>query len=191
MTDTESEEINALIKAYRQGDPQARDALFTKITPTLRGMVRKRFGGWQRETPALQTTLIINDMLLAIEEKKHLPWRDWNALQRFIGKILNDYQIDQRRRKSAQRRGGHYAIVGMEHPDQLSEKHNAELKMMLELALQKLEQEHPLAAQVLHLSVVHGLPSQKVAERLNMTEYEVRKQLQFCRTWLRKQLPPT
>ncbi len=189
MTDIESEEINALIEAYRQGDPHARDALFTKITPALRVMVRRRFGGFQRETPALQTTLIINDMLLTIEKKKHLPWQDWNALQRFIGKVLDDYKKDKRRRKSAQRRGGDYAIVGMDFPDQLSKQQNAEGKMMLELVLQKLRQEHPVAAKVLHLSVGHGLPSQKVAEHLDITDYEVRKHLQFCRTWLRKQLP--
>lgn len=189
--DTESAEINALIEAYRQGDPEARDALFTKITPTLRVMVRRRFGGFQRETPALQTTLIVDDMLLTIDKKKHLPWHDWNALQRFIGKVLEDYKKDKRRRKSAQRRGGDYAIVGVDFPDQLSKKQNAESQMMLELALQKLQQEYPLEAQVLNLSVVHGFPSQKVAKRLKITDYEVRKHLQFCRTWLKKQLPQT
>lgn len=189
MNSKEAEEIEALIQAFRQGDPHARDALFTKMTPILRRMVRRRFAGFQRETMALQTTLIINDMLLAVEQKKHLPWQDWVSLQRFISKVLNDYQIDKRRRKAAQRRGGRYAIVGLDRPDQVCEDNDSEKKMMLDLALKKLNKNHPMAAKVLGLKAGHGLNSQKIAARLHITEYEVRKLLAFSREWLSEQVP--
>ncbi|CAM2009857.1 sigma-70 family RNA polymerase sigma factor [Acanthopleuribacter pedis] len=188
MKTKDSEEIEYLIQAFRQGDPQARDALFAKITPLLRGMVRKRFAGFQRETMALQTTLIINDMLLAIEQKKHLPWKDWVSLQRFIGKVLNDYQIDKRRRKAAKRRGGHIPIIGLDRPEEVREEMDSEKKMMLDLALKKLNKYHPRAARVLDLKAGHGLNSQKIAARLHITEYEVRKLLDFCRKWLNDEI---
>jgi RNA polymerase sigma-70 factor, ECF subfamily len=97
--------------------------------------------------------------------------------------------VDHARAKQAAKRAG--ALQRIELTDDAASLLPPETDVLaLNEALQTLEKLHPLAAQVVELRYFAGLTEKEAAETLGISVTTLKREWEFARAWLFKQLQP-
>ena len=183
------EKLNGLIRAMHEGDKNAREQFHIYLYPILHNFIQKRVKGRiQHET--LQTTLILHDLLLMIEKKENLSFKDTGSLYAFTAKLLREYLVDYYRRKNAEKRGGNVEIDYLDDEPISNQNTNADFLVDLNTCLRNLEKESIRARRILDLKVIAGFSNQKIADLMGITVYEVKKEYALACLWLSKRLKP-
>ena len=144
-----------------------------------------------RPGQTLQPTALVHEAYLRLMKTNEPAW---NGRAHFFGaaaQAMRDILVDGARRKLAQKRGG-----GAERVEQIvtiaddeaGAQLSAEDLLALHEALEKLQQEHPQAAELVLLRYFGGLSMAEIAEMQDVPIRTLERKWTFARTWLKRAL---
>lgn len=171
-------EITSLLHRLQSGDHAAWDALSERTYPELRRIAEVHF---RKERPEhlLQPTALVNEVwqkFIALDAVQFSDRIHFFALcSRFMRQIL----VDHARRRAFHER----ALTSMAIGDGITTD-----PVDLDLALRKLEESHPRAAQVVELRYFGGMSVEEIAESLAVSPATVKRDWLAARAWLFKEL---
>jgi RNA polymerase sigma-70 factor (ECF subfamily) len=178
-------DVTRLLKEWANGDQPALEAL----TPLVYAELRRLAGVYLRsEGPGhtLQPTALVHEAFLRLVG--HAP--DCENRSQFYGvaaHLMRQILIDHARIRQAVKRGGQFVHLSLE--DDLVLSHEQEPSLIaLDEALERLAAVDPRKARVVELRFFGGLSVEESAEALNVSEVTVRRDWQFAKTWLLREL---
>jgi RNA polymerase sigma factor (TIGR02999 family) len=147
-------DITLLLKASRDGDNSAVNALLEAVYPELRKIAAAYMN---RESPAhtLQPTALLHEAYLKIAGAG-ADWKDRAHFFALSAVAMRQILVDHARGKKSQKRGSGVTPIPLEQAFVYRDE-DPELLLSLDIALEKLEQTDPRKARILELRHFGGL----------------------------------
>jgi RNA polymerase sigma factor (TIGR02999 family) len=144
-----------------------------------------------RPGQTLQPTALVHEAYMRLMKTNEPAW---NGRAHFFGaaaQAMRDILVDGARRKLAQKRGG--GAERVEHTVTIADDDgslplSAEDLLALHASLDKLQQEHPQAAELVLLRYFAGLSMAEIAEMQGVPLRTLERKWMFARTWLKREL---
>ena len=97
--------VTALLKAWSDGDEQAREQLVALVYDELRRMAR-RYMRRERPGQTLQTTALVNEAYLRLVDVTGVSWQDRTHFFAVAAQIMRRILVDAARARASAKRGG-------------------------------------------------------------------------------------
>lgn len=141
----------------------------------------------ERADHTLQPTALISELYLRLEAGAHPEWRSRTHFFAVAASTLRRILIDAARARGTQRRGGGQVHVPLDLADAGTPCTYDDL-LIIDEALNQLEQADERAARVTELRFFAGLEESEIAEELGVSEITVKRDWKFARAWLASHL---
>lgn len=162
--------------------------LYTELRKLAKARLRKLSPG-----QTLQPTALVHEAYMRLMSGNEPAW---NGRGHFFGaaaQAMRDILVEHARRKLAQKRGGGAVRVGDTvtiADDGGSLELSAEDLLTLHQAIEKLQLEHPRAAELVLLRYFGGLSMAEIAELQGVPLRTIERKWTFARAWLKHALRP-
>ena len=179
-------EVTRLLREWANG---GQAAALDALTPLVYSELRRLAGGYLRgEQPGhtLQPTALVHEAFLRLAAGA----LDCESRSHFFGiaaHLMRQILTDHARTRHAAKRGGHHERISLEGDLVVSPEREASL-VALDEALEQLAALDPRKAQVVEMRFFGGLSVEESAEALKVSEVTVRRDWQFAKTWLLREL---
>jgi RNA polymerase sigma factor (TIGR02999 family) len=173
-----------MLGAIERGDPTAAEALLPLVYDELRRLAASKMA---RENPGqtLQPTALVHEVWLKLAGDDAPLWNDRAHFFHAAAEAMRRILIDKARSKAAQKRGsGQVAEELYESRMELGAP--TEEMLAVHAALDALEAEDHLAAEVVKLRYFVGLTIPEIAEALGMSPRSADRHWMFARAWLQR-----
>lgn len=179
-------EVTQLLRAWRQGNDDAREELYQAVYNELHRLAHRYMS---RENPGqtLQTTALVNEAYLKLADARTLDWQDRVHFFAVSANIMRRILVDRARSKQAVVHGGEFKQVAIEDIIEIPEAPNVDY-LALDLALDKLAKLDERKSRIVELRFFGGLTNLEIAEVLNVSEDTVMRDWRFAKAWLRSEL---
>ena len=179
-------EVTELLRLAGRGNQDAQDRLFHLVYPALRKLAGRKMA---REKPehTLSSTGLVSEAYLRIAAQLGVPWKNRSQFLAFAAVTMRRILVDCARKKAAEKSGGNYERVTLDHAVSLTHNHYDEILAVHE-CLERLTGENPRQAKVVELRFFGGLSNQEIAEHMNISLTTVEADWRFARAWLRLEL---
>ena len=181
-----SQQITHLLLAWGQGDQAALEALMPLVYDELRKVAARHLRG-QREGHTLQTTALVNEAYLRLIDASQVQWQNRAHFFAVAAHFMRRILVDFARSRNYQKRGGGAQPVELDEAMILAPERGADL-LALDEALTRLQALNERQAQVVELRYFGGLSEEETAEALNISVRTVRRDWNFARVWLHREL---
>jgi len=181
-----STEVTGLLKAWSDGDQAALDRLAAKVHQELRHIAR-RYMKNERAGNTLQTTALVNEVYLRLVDVKKVEWQHRAQFFAISAQMMRRILVDAARARGSHKRGGGAVKVNVDEVPVLSSEPSASL-VALDDALEALSKIAPRQAKIVELRYFGGLSEEEAAEVLKISTRSVRRDWQFARAWLMREL---
>ena len=146
-----------------------------------------RFMSSERPDHTLQTTALVNEAYMRLADQTDPHWQDrthfFAGAARMMRHILVDYA---RGRQRAKRGAGAVKVELTEHA--VVTENQADLVVELNEALERFADLDRRAAQVVELKYFGGMNYDEIADVLSISAITVRRDWEFAKAWLHKEL---
>lgn len=189
MIEDSSQQITHLLIDWSKGDDLALEQLMPLVYEELHKMARR----YMRQQPSghtLQTTELIHEAYLKIAKSDEQNWQNRAHFFGVAAKAMRHILVDYARSKSRNKRGGWQKRVTLADDVAVSSNNSREI-LALDDALKNLEQIDKRRSRVVELRFFGGLKTEEIAEILKISPETVKRDWQFARTWLMRELAST
>jgi RNA polymerase sigma factor (TIGR02999 family) len=177
--------ITELLRAAQAGDAAAADRLLAVVYEELHQLARARMAHLP-PGQTLQPTALVHEVYLRLADKSDVTWESRRHFFFAAARAMRDILVEQARRKAGPARGGRRrqeldeacAVVEPLADDVLG----------VHEALEELEKQDPVKAQIVLLRYFSGLTTAETAEVLGLAERTLDRQWRYVRAWLLKRL---
>ncbi len=181
-----SEQVKQLLVACRGGS----DAALAQLTPLVYDDLRRlahHYMSDQRQDHTLQTTALVNEAYLRLADQTHPNWRDRAHFVAVAASAMRQILVNYALGYRTQKRGGGGQKVELDEGALFSPSQSKEIVELHE-ALERLAALDARKAQVVELKYFGGLNYEEIAEVLKISAITVRRDWEFARAWLYKEL---
>jgi RNA polymerase sigma factor (TIGR02999 family) len=161
-------------------------AVAAKWLPVVYQELRKLASAHLAQQPpgqTLQPTALVHEAYLRLVGSRH---RNWNGRTHFFAaaaEAMRHILVDNARRKQRLKHGGGQHRLTLDQIE-VAEDADDEKLLLINEALEHLDREDPVRAQVVELRYFAGLTHSEIAKQLGLSEKTVRRHWQFARVWL-------
>lgn len=190
MTAALPEELTALLLAWSKGDPEALQDLMPLVSNDLRVMAR-RYLAREGDRHILQPTALVNEFFLKVNDRRSVQWENRAHFFGFAAQTMRLILVDFARHQKRAKRGGgeHPMMLGPELDDIAGPDPPSRVEILaLHQALDRLEAQDPRMASVVKLRYFVGMTVQETAAALELSPATVKREWQFARLWLFREL---
>jgi RNA polymerase sigma factor (TIGR02999 family) len=181
-----SDDITRLLGEVRRGNAEAVDALIPLIFAQLRGAAR-RLMARERGDHTLQPTVLVNDVLMQLIGKTTIDWQSRAQFFALASTMMRNILIDYARSHRAKKRGGEFKHVPLE--DQfVYDWRQADSMIALDQALDRLQANDVRSCKVVEMRFFAGMTEEEIAEVLDLSVKTIRRDWQFARDWLYREM---
>jgi RNA polymerase sigma factor (TIGR02999 family) len=181
-----STEVTGLLKAWSGGDEAALERLTDHVYDELRRIAR-RYMRNERAGNTLQTTALVNEAYLRLVDVKGIEWQQRAQFFGLAAQLMRRILVDAARARGSQKRGGGAIKVNMDEAFVQSPERDASL-VALDEALEVFSKLAERQAKVVELRYFGGLSEEETAEVLKISLRTVRRDLNFAKSWLTREL---
>lgn len=179
-------EITALLADTGYWDRADLDEVAPLVYDELRRLAHSYMSG-ERPDHTLQTTALVNEAYLRLAERTNPRWQNRGHFFAGAARLMRHILVDHARRRNRGKRGD--GTPNIEFTDSmLLVEQQAEQVLDLNDALERLLQVDRRAAQVVELKYFGGMNYDEMAEVLGLSAITVRREWDFAKAWLHKQL---
>ncbi len=147
----------------------------------------RKLAAWKlaREAPGqtLQPTALVHEAWLRLSGSGGREWASRAQFFAAAAEAMRRILVENARRKSRLKRGGNWERVDVEELD-LAVISPDEKVVMIDEALERLQQEQPDKAQVVLLKFFAGMSNAEVATQMGVTERTVERHWAYAKAWL-------
>lgn len=182
-----SQDVTALLLAWRQGDEHALESLVPLVYRELRRLAHYQLKN-ERSGHLLQTTALIHEAYLRLLGASRVPWNDRTHFFAVAARVMRRVLVEEARERAALKRGGATWVQPLDET-MAAASPGVEITALDE-ALTALEQQDPRRAKVVELRYFGGLSVEEVAEVLQVSSDTVTRDWKRAKLWLLLQLRP-
>jgi RNA polymerase sigma-70 factor, ECF subfamily len=186
MAMTGSPQITQLLLAWGQGDQAALETFMPLVYDELRRVAARHLRG-QRPNHTLQTTALVNEAYLRLIDASQVQWQNRAHFFAVAAHLMRRILVDFARTRNYQKRGGGAQQVSLAEAVMVAPERGADL-LALDEALTHLQALNARQAQVVELRYFGGLSEEETAEALKVSVRTVRRDWNFARVWLHREL---
>jgi RNA polymerase sigma factor (TIGR02999 family) len=178
--------ISALIRFWRDGDAHAGSRLAELMYEDFRQLAR---GYMRTERPdhTLQPTALVNEMFIRVFAGAAPHVADRRHLLAIAARQLRRILINHGRDSRAAKRGLGAIKLSLAGLGDLPDREPPDL-LDLDVSLENLQKLDPRAEQVVTLKYFAGLTEAEIGETLGVSVASVKRDWDFARTWLLREL---
>ena len=175
--------ITQLLRASRDGEPQALAALFDAMYPELRTIARRRLARDDRGT-LLDTTSLVHECFLKLAGSEELAIEDRRHFLAYAATVMRSIVVDFARARVAERRGGGAARITLDSALLDALPAGEDEVLAVHEALEDLAGLDARLARVVEMRYFGGLSDAEIAEALDLGVRTVRRDWQKARVVL-------
>jgi len=179
-------DVTALLRAWREGDAAACDALVERVYAHLKRLASAQLRR-ERAGCSLAATDLVHESYLRLVDQRRVDWRDRAHFFGLAATVMRRVLIDHARRRLSKKRQGPGSAVSLTLVPAAVGAPELDL-LDLERALGRLAEQSPRAARVVEMRYFAGLEIEPVAEILGVSPATVRRDWAFARAWMQVEL---
>ena len=174
--------VTELLRAAQAGDAAAAERLLAVVYEQLHQLARARMAHLP-QGQTLQPTALVHEAYLRLTDKTDVTWQSRQHFFFAAARAMRDILVEQARRKAGPVRGGGRRRQELDEACAVVEPPGEDVLAVHE-ALDELEKEDPLKAQIVLLRYFSGLTTAETAEVLGLAERTLDRQWRYIRAWL-------
>jgi len=179
-------DITGLLLAWRAGERDALDRLFSLVYEELRGIAHRQLRGEHPER-SVGTTGLVHEAYLKLVDQTRVQWTDRAHFFAVAAGAMRRILVDQARRRGALKRGAAPRRVSLtDLPVAIEER--ADTLVALDEALTELAGVDERLSRVVECRFFGGLTEEETAEALGVTARTVRRDWTKAKGWLQRAL---
>ena len=175
-----------LLRAWREGDETALDALMPLVHDELRRIARRCLHG-ERVNHSVQATELVNEAYLRLVDVQQVDWQDRTHFLAMSARLMRRVLVDLARSRGADKRGGGAVRVTFDDAAIGGVAPDADV-IRLDDALQALAAMDDRKSRVVELRFFGGLTADETAVVLRVSSKTVLRDWEFARAWLQREL---
>jgi len=146
----------------------------------------------ERRNHTLQPTELVHDLVRELNEQGRVSFNDRRHVFAYFRQAFSHMLADHARTRGAKKRGGGWTRVSLGHAQSVTSADDLGASLEMHLALEKLRQAYPRAADIVLMRNYLGYREVEIAERLQISDRTVRNDCRFAYAWLQRELalPP-
>jgi RNA polymerase sigma-70 factor, ECF subfamily len=186
---SEDQPITTLLRDFAAGNKGALDRLIPLVYPELQRLAR----GYMRNERAghtLQPTALVHEAYARLVQQNQPHYTDRAHFMGVAAHVMRQILIDHARASKAEKRGGKAAKVPLDEVTGMAAERPSAI-IAIGDALEALEREDPVKAQLVEMRFFGGMTAEDSAEVLKITPAQVRRQLRIGQAWLQRALNRT
>ncbi len=171
-----------ILNAVNRGESQAWEQLLPLVYDELRKIAAVRMA---REAPGqtLQPTALVHEAWLRMIKDEDQTWQNRGFFFHAAAEAMRRILIENARRKSALKHGGGQQRLNIDDLE-LGASLPEEKALLVNAALEQLEQVHPERAKIVVLKYFGGMTNEEVARTLGIGERTVYRHWLLAKVWL-------
>jgi RNA polymerase sigma-70 factor (ECF subfamily) len=162
------------------------DEVAPLVYEELRQLAHRYMRG-ERSDHTLQATALVNEVFLRLADETNPHWQDRAHFFAGAARMMRHILVDHARARRRAKRGSGAVNVELTETALLIEA-QAEQVIHLNEALKQLADRDRRASQVVELKYFGGMNYDEIASVLDVSAITVRRDWEYAKTWLRKEL---
>ena len=178
-------DVTRILGQLEAGDTQAADELLPLVYEELRRLAADRLSQ-EKAGQTLQATALVHEAYLRLVGGDKQKGQHWDGRGHFFAAAAESMRrilINRARDKNRQKRGGGYRRLNLDQIELALDTPDDEL-LALDEAMQLLEAEDPLSAELVKLRFFAGLSQRQAAEFLKIAPRSADRHWAYARAWL-------
>jgi RNA polymerase sigma factor (TIGR02999 family) len=176
-------DVSGILDALRGASrAEALERLMPVVYAELRAMAQARLHQ-ERPDHTLQATALVHEVYLRLVGSEHPPWQHRRHFFHATAEAMRRILIEHARRRGRVKRGGGRSRVPLTALN-LAHEHDLDDVLALDEGIRRLEEQDPMAADVVRLRFFAGLSVQETARALEVSERTVKREWAVARAWL-------
>ena len=182
MLDASMTDVTQILQAASRGDRSALNDLLPLVYDELRKIAAVRMA---RESPGqtLQPTALVHEAWLRLIKDDDQAWQNRGFFFHAAAEAMRRILIDNARRKSALKHGGGQERLNIDDLE-LGASLPDEKVLMVNAALEQLEQNNSERAKIVVLKYFGGMTNEEIAKTLGVGERTVYRHWLCAKVWL-------
>jgi len=184
-----SNEVTEILREWQSGDKAAPERLF----PIVYDELRRRAANYlarERRDHTLQPTALVHEAYLRMVDQTSPSLQNRLHFYAIASRVMRQVLVDYARSHNTLKRGGAAQRLSSEELDLLSDDAMGDL-VQLDDALKRLHELDERKAKVVDMRFFGGMKEAEIAAALDVNEKTVRRDWQFAKLWLYRELSPT
>jgi RNA polymerase sigma-70 factor (ECF subfamily) len=186
VTDPGSQDISAILAAWKRGDAEALARLMDLLYPELRKIARRYLEG-RPAGESLESGALANEVYLKLIHAGGIQCENRAHFLALCSQIIRRILVDHARRRGSAKRGGDVLRVPLDEVSVEVEARGIEV-LALDAALESLARIDGRKSRVVELRYFGGLPLEEIAEVLGVSPETAKRDWKMARAWLYTQL---
>jgi RNA polymerase sigma-70 factor (ECF subfamily) len=179
-------EVTLLLRAWREGDETALDALMPLVHDELRRIARRCLHA-ERANHSVQATELVNEAFLRLVDVQQVDWQNRTHFLAMSARLMRRVLVDLARLRGADKRGGGTVRVTFDEAATGGVAPDADV-IRLDDALKALAALDERKSRVVELRFFGGLTADETAVALQVSSKTVLRDWEFARAWLQREL---
>lgn len=175
-------QITQLLRQWSGGDRGALNDLAPLVYEELRKVARTYLSRERREH-TLQPTALVNEAFFRLVDQR-VSWQNRAQFFGIAAQCMRRILVDYARRRRAGKRGAGEGAVDLDEALISATWGSPDALLELDMALEKLAQEHPRAARLAELHYFGGLTVDEAAVVVDVSAPTVKRDLRLAREFL-------
>lgn len=186
----DQQQITLLLQRVGQGDRGSESALLELVYSELHRLASS-YMRRERKDHTLQPSALVNEAYVKLIGTQDVPWQNRGHFYAAAARVMRNILIDYARTRSAERRGGAPVRAPLRE-DMLMVEEDPDRFLLLDAAMNRLEQLDARQAKVVELRFYGGLNVEETAAALDISEKTVKRDWAVARAWLEAEIagPP-
>ena len=190
--DQSRDDVTTLLQAVSDGDAVALGRLTPLVYEELKGIAHRQMSG-ERPGHTLQTTGLVHEAFIKMVDLDQIQLRDRAHFYALSSRLMRQILIDYAKRRRALKRGGPRDALTLDEARDGSSASDgaafdAEEVIALDEALGRLAQLNERRAHVVECRFFGGLSVDETASALGTSAATVKRDSNFARAWLNREL---
>ena len=178
-------DVTVLLKAWREGDEEALNALVPLVHDELRRIAGRCLRD-DRAHHSIQATLLVNEAFLRLVDARRIDWQSRSHFLAMSARVMRRVLVDLARARRAGKRGGDAVLVSLDE-NAVVQAPRADV-IRLNDALDALAGLDERKSRVVELRFFGGLTVDETAAVLDVSSKTVLRDWEFARAWLHREL---
>ena len=192
MAHPSQETVTRLLHDLRSGNRSALGELFTLVYEELHIRAKRQRERWQGDL-TLNTTALVHEAYLKLVDQTEAEWESRVHFLRAAAKAMRHILVDYARRRRAEKRGGNVQKLSLEEVKKTLEEtvlaeEQGEALVVLDRALQRLEQVSERESQIVECRFFGGMTVQETAITLGISPTTVKRDWAMAQAWLYREM---
>lgn len=179
-------DVTRILNAIEQGDAGATEKLLPLVYDELRRLAVQKMA---QEPPGqtLQATALVHEAYIRLVESESQNWDNRGHFFAAAAEAMRRILVENARRKKREKHGGGLKRLDIAELD-MALSTNDETILLVDEALEKLNQIDEMGAKLIKLRFFAGLPNIQAAKILGIPERTAKRTWAYARAWLHEEI---